>query len=381
MPVKDYKIRRRVYVPQPDGSKKEKVVYAHSEKQFTEKKNEILAEAEKAIDRANNPTFSEIALEWNEHHEAEISYNTWSSYQAPLNNLIEEFGDLLIKEITARDIQCFLDEMYQSGYAKQTINLRKITADLIFKYAIVEKGLSINNPVVNTKVNNNAKKQLRELPDDFIIEKVKDSVDKPFGLFAYLILFTGLRKSEAAALDYEDIDFANDIINVNKSIYYKNSKPFVKSPKTESGKRKLVLLSPLKNVLPTNKKGHIFANTNGEYLTRSQFTKSWYNYLNELDIELTIHQLRHAYATILYDAGVDVKTASSMLGHSKVETTLNIYTHIKKSKVTSAADKIEQYLSSNEKNNAANQAELITLLRQENENLRKQLEILQKSIT
>lgn len=45
MPVKDYKIRRRVYVPQPDGSKKEKVVYAHSEKQFTEKKNEILAEA------------------------------------------------------------------------------------------------------------------------------------------------------------------------------------------------------------------------------------------------------------------------------------------------------------------------------------------------
>lgn len=183
MPVKDYKIRRRVYVPQSDGSKKEKVVYAHSEKQFTEKKNEILAEAEKAIDRANNPTFSEIALEWNEHHEAEISYNTWSSYQAPLNNLIDEFGDILIKEITAKDIQCFLDEMYQSGYAKQTINLRKITADLIFKYAIVEKGISINNPVVNTKVNNNAKKQHRELPDDFIIDKVKDAL---INLLAYL---------------------------------------------------------------------------------------------------------------------------------------------------------------------------------------------------
>ena len=59
----------------------------------------------------------------------------------------------------------------------------------------------------------------------------------------------------------------------------------------------------------------------------------------------TAHQLRHTYATLLYNAGVDAKSAQEMLGHANIMTTLEIYTHLSKEKKTNAISTFNQYIS------------------------------------
>ena len=103
-------------------------------------------------------------------------------------------------------------------------------------------------------MNKNAPVTTRELPPDNEIEKVKQSVDATFGLFPYLILYTGCRRGEALALTYEDIDFNKNTISVNKVVVFENGAPKIHHrAKSKSGIRIVPLLIPLKNVLDQNK--------------------------------------------------------------------------------------------------------------------------------
>ena len=67
-------------------------------------------------------------------------------------------------------------------------------------------------------------------------------------------------------------------------------------------------------------------------------------YQRELGIKLTPHQLRHGYATILYDAGIDLKTAQAWMGHANIQTTMDIYTHISEDRNETQKDKLKQFL-------------------------------------
>lgn len=344
MPAKDFEIRRRIKIPQADGTFKSKLIYAHTEEEFIFKKNKTISLAQTEIEKAQNPTFEEIANEWNEAHESEIAHYTYDGYQKPLKDLKEEFGQMTVREIEPLDIQRFITNYARKGYAKQTVKLRKIVASLIFDYAIL-KGCITSNPTLAVKIPKSAPKKERTLPSDRDINIVKQSVDTEFGLFPYLVLFTGLRKGEALALRYEDIDFENNKIYIDKVLIFKSSCESVieHRTKSKSGVRVIPLLTPLKNVLK-KKTGYIF-NKNGEPLTKAQYDTAWRHYINETGVELTAHQLRHAFATICYDANIGVKDAAALLGHSKVEMTLDVYTHIKESRNSINEKKLNEFLA------------------------------------
>lgn len=336
-------LQKKIRVPKADGSTARKTVYGHTEEELELKIQKALSEAQEELERALNPTFQSVADEWNEAHEKEISHYTYDGYQAPLKNLIDEFGEELIKNITPFELQRFINQLGKKGYAKHTIAMRKIVASQIFDYAII-KGYITINPITSVKIPKNAPKKPRELPDDKDIEKVKQSVDIPFGLFAYFVLYTGCRRGEALALTYEDIDFENNNVNINKVVVFEYGKPKIYNrAKSKDGIRTVPLLLPLKNVLK-KKKGYIF-NVDGNPLTLSQFNSFWLKYKKATGVNLSPHQLRHAFATICFDAGITAKDASQILGHSKVELTLDIYTHIKQSRTQETANKLNTYLS------------------------------------
>ncbi len=336
--------RKKIRLPQADGSTKTKDIYAHSEEELRFKIRQAQAQAEKEIEKALNPTFEMVADEWTEAHETEVGYYTMNGYKAPIKNLKEEFGNRLIKEITSIDIQRFINELGKKGYAKHTISLRKIVASLIFDYAILKDLVKIN-PVTVVKIPKNAPVTTRELPPDNEIEKVKQSVDATFGLFPYLILYTGCRRGEALALTYEDIDFNKNTISVNKVVVFENGAPKIHHrAKSKSGIRIVPLLIPLKNVLDQNKSGYIF-NIDGQLPTLSQYNMLWNKYRKETNVTLSPHPLRHAFATICYDAGIETKDASKILGHSKIELTLNVYTHIRESRTQETANKLNNFVS------------------------------------
>ena len=159
------------------------------------------------------------------------------------------------------------------------------------------------------------------------------------------MLYTGIRRGEALALTYEDIDWENELININKSLYHKHNLPEIKSPKTESGVRSIPLLKPLKDVLDPNKTGIIFANDSGDYLKASQVETKLKWYRRETGILCSPHQLRHEYATLLHEADIVDKDAQELLGHSQISTTKDIYMHITPRRLKQTAAKLNEFLS------------------------------------
>ena len=88
---------------------------------------------------------------------------------------------------------------------------------------------------------------------------------------------------------------------------------------------------------------YIFLNEKGKLFGDSHITKMWNRYKKEIGIICTPHELRHSYATILFDAGIDVKTAQTWLGHADINTTLNIYTHLSDRKKEESFRKLSDY--------------------------------------
>ena len=168
-----------------------------------------------------------------------------------------------------------------------------------------------------------------------------------------IAMLCGLRRGEISALKWSDIDFKEKTITVSKSFDFKNNK--VKLPKTAAGIRTVPMpeeliqfLKPLKgkknSLVVTNTKGGTMTETNWRHLWESYL----YNYKKEpMVVEpFTMHCLRHTYATLLYDAEVDVMTARDLLGHSDVQTTMGIYTHLSEEKKKSSIEKLNDFLNS-----------------------------------
>lgn len=297
----------------------------------------------------NGKTFQEVADEWEEEHYKTIEFNTKKYYNSALKQIHEYFDGIYIKEIIPTDISIFIDNICQQGYALKTVKSRLLVLNLIFKYAVVKRYV-ISNPCTYITVPKNLKKTRRESPEETEIEIVKSSISKTFGLFAYFILYTGLRRGEALALRYSDIDFSNKIITVNKSIYHQNNVPHEKLPKTSAGIRNVILPDNLIPLLKENKKTEtknelVFGNDKGEWLTNGQFQGLWERYTLETGLDITPHQLRHAYATMLFEAGINEKDAQELMGHTTIQLTRDIYTHISKTRKQYTANQLNSFIS------------------------------------
>lgn len=274
--------------------------------------------------------FSEVADEWWEEHERTLSPTTCRSYLPAKARAVERFGELYIRSIMPADINRFILD-YTKNYqaARKTAATQLMVINLICKYAVAY-GYIESNPARDLSVPKGLKKEKRPMPSPEDIQRVKDSINLTFGLFAYMALYTGCRRGELLALTWEDIDFQTKSITINKSVYHTGSQPALKSTKTEAGHRKLPLLSKLEDQLePRKSKGLIFHNDDGEYLTNSQCRYLWGQYQKEAHINITVHQLRHAYATMLYENEIPAKDAQNLLGHAQLSTTMDIYTEIR----------------------------------------------------
>lgn len=169
------------------------------------------------------------------------------------------------------------------------------------------------------------------------------------------------------ALEWEDIDFQNKVIKVTKACQSLKNVCTIKEPKSKAGIRDV----PIPNILLMalikcrKQRGFVCTNAGGTMLTDSSFMRSWEAFCNYLNVcaggrngagpylphiqvldRITAHMLRHTYATMLFDADVDVKSAQKFLGHADIEVTLKIYTHLTKFKEEKAIAALNAHLDS-----------------------------------
>ncbi len=152
-------------------------------------------------------------------------------------------------------------------------------------------------------------------------------------------ILTGMRIGETLALKWGDIDWRHNIISVRRNVVKaydpetKSERYFIGSPKTQQGFREIPLLPILRKALrETGGKTpneELFVVGNSDHPKGHSFVRDTYSrFLKRHRLpEINFHGLRHTYATLLVETGGDIKTISTLLGHSKVSLTLDLYVH------------------------------------------------------
>ena len=311
--------------------------------------------------------FFSAADAWDRYHADKTTYNANQVYQAPLRRAKDHFHDVYLKEITADLVQAWIRQLADQGFARRTVQMHLDMMRMIFDYAITQpdSGL-LYNPCAAVRIPSGLPQRRRLPPTDEQLEAVTPDTESSMGLFAYFLLYTGLRRGELLALEWKDIDRENKVIHVSKSVYYEGNQPQIKTPKTAAGSREVDLLDVLDAVLPNGKTGYVFG---GEKpLSKIQFRKQWIQFCREVGLvekeehthtganghtytnttykpTVTPHQFRHAYASMLDDAGIDETAAKTILGHSSIVVTKDIYTHLRAQKRQRIGGALNEYVN------------------------------------
>jgi integrase len=188
-----------------------------------------------------------------------------------------------------------------------------------------------------------------------------------------LAFATGLRQGELIALEWSDIDFDRRIISVNKSSSMvrnrdKNAKSryqiIVKEPKNESSIREVPITESMIEMLKEHKKkgnlikrinknskvnkNLVFPSISGTLIHPTNLRRYWKKIVEKAGVRyLNFHTTRHCFATRLLDEGVQHKVVQELLGHSKISTTLDIYTHVDDNLKENAISKIDHMFKKN----------------------------------
>lgn len=323
-------------------------------------------------------TFSVIAKGWESSEREKYEDGTWAAYEAPYKRALERFGDRLAANIATAEIYQHMAALAAGGYSARTVKLQRSIYSLIYKWAANDERYTkviTSNPAAMATLPKAMKKAVkREAPPDEIVDIMRRGFrSSSFGLIPAIFINTGFRRGEALALQWKDVDFDKKIISCSESVVYRRGYVIKKSPKTAAGVRSVPLLPELEELLLPLRGAPEEYVLHGEDpsapLCEATYKRRWTAYCRDVGLvetaveryttpsrgitrtrtvckpTITAHVLRHGYATMLFEAGVDVYTAQQLLGHSDVQTTTEVYTHLRDRQKQKSIDKLISFLS------------------------------------
>lgn len=312
-------------------------------------------------------TISEWSDTWIKTYKSNVEDNTRKMYEDCIRLYIKpEIGHLKLKNLKENHISSLIKKMQNNGIGRRT-EMTLLTIKQILKKAVKNDYIS-KNVAEDIKLNKRIVEEKKPLSTEElqIVEKVSQT--HKYGAFIMTIIYTGMRREEIVPLTFEDIDFTNKEISINKAVYFENS--VVKKIKRTKNKRtrRVPLLDNIFPFLDSIKKntGIVFPKADGNIRSESSLNRTLESFLlavnkeyekqqkeKDKDFVLTeenklyfsLHQLRHTYACILYKAGVPLKDAQELMGHQDIKILLEIYTHLDKEDKEKAKNQLNNFVA------------------------------------
>jgi len=319
-----------VYVKSCDGENKRYV-----RRGFKTRSEARKAEAEFLLnfdkEDEENVTFEFIAeryLRWYKRRRKASSYNKLESLLRV--QLIPRFGDMKVKDIRKRHVTNMQDDLldeYSVSHAKKI----HTTLSATLNFGITQEYLEEN---VAREVGNIDLKPKKHM-NFWVLDEFKQFLsvvgDLTYRSFFMTLYYGGLRKGEALALTWADIDFKNSTINIDKTVYQR----VVTSPKNESSVRKIKmpqhtmrLLKKLK-LQNKNKPNYVVFGEYKDHISETTIDRHYDQFIKKSGVKrIRLHDFRHSHVSYLINKGVDITLISKRVGHADPSTTLDIYGHL-----------------------------------------------------
>lgn len=354
-----------VYLGKDESGKRiRKTVYGRTQKEADEKANLLKLKHNKGINVSGKDTFGQWAQRWLSSKHCSPGRQKICKYSV---DKLSSLAQLSLDKIRPADVQEIIDQYAQCNPVTGAPSARKTLLDLrnaahqIFQLAI-DNRVTDWNPVDVVKIPADAPQETRKPIDKETVSLIEKTPHRA-QTAAMIMLYAGLRRGEILALEWKSINLGDRCIRVEQSIEMYGGKATVKDGgKTQCSRRTVYIpqrlveyLSPLyqQHVRTLRGLDLVVPAANGGAMGGSSWKRLWESYMNALSeasgnrVRFTAHQLRHTFATSLYMAGVDPKTAQDQLGHAELETTIEIYTHLDSIYKRRSMDKLDAYYSGN----------------------------------
>jgi len=274
--------------------------------------------------------------EWLKHKKYSVKTSSFNIYQSIINNnIIPQLGHLLVIDLNEKIFKDYYHQFIETRSNTYITTIFNILVSSLNSYPTKQKMLKkFINENINTKVIKKSymllsKNQIEQMIQILIVNKNK------YYIGILIAICTGMRIGEICALRFSNIDLEKHLIFVEKTIYrikdnYKGSTLVMTTPKTIHSQRVLPIHKNIYTELLS-----LYSHSTDYVLTQSKIPldprilrRQFKLFLEKYDfMDMRFHDLRHSFANLCFDQGVDFKSISELLGHANIATTLNLYVH------------------------------------------------------
>lgn len=352
------------------GKKKRKYLYGKTPKEVKEKRNEINGQIYSGTYcDPGKTTFGEWLDNWLHLYKGnDIKQTTWERYESIIKNHLKPcLGQKKLGALQTSDLQRVCNKKLDKGLSVRTVRYINQTAKYALGQAYDEKKIN-RNPALAVKLPSLQRGKMQTYS--------KDQLSKFFYLahketrwyfYAFLVIaLTGLRRGELLALRWKNIDFEKKTLTVQKTLVRTKNGLILDAPKTNAAIRTLELPVFAWQAIckqrrfqekffkekgwQLHKNVPVFFTRNGGEIDPNFFSREFKKLARKLVMEgfpeISLHGLRHTYATLSSEMGINIQAISENLGHHSPEFTMKVYAHVTPKMRTEATKKINSVMAS-----------------------------------
>ncbi|MDA0658602.1 MAG: tyrosine-type recombinase/integrase [Planctomycetota bacterium] len=343
----------------PNGKSIRKCVYGKTQQECREKMDLLRQQAGKKLDFKRGTDSLAVYLQhWLENVvKLNRAARTHEEYEMAVRLYIVPYiGHRKLAKLSAQDLESWQASLVKKGHSDHC-RMRAIRVLRAALNSAIRNQVIQFNPVSAIAKPKVVSREVQPLEVDQCERLFAEAETNRLGDIVTLAVMTGLRLGELLALEWNDINLAEGVLSVRRTLVETNSGLSLKEPKSRAGRRVITLGRPAIEALRNRRRKAIeegmdpkaipvvFPNTIGTHQTRSGLSNyTWYVMRDAAGIgkDVRFHDLRHSHASFMIAAGIHIKVIQERLGHSTFKLTADTYSHLLQSAQADAVERVDE---------------------------------------